>query len=79
MESVLLEYMTLPDDAAADDIVKKIKKMGNLDRADNNLSKIGRIKFKHEGLPEFQVAVTTEPSDGSREYVILRIPVPQET
>jgi type II secretory ATPase GspE/PulE/Tfp pilus assembly ATPase PilB-like protein len=74
MEGVLREYMTLPDDAASNDIVKEIKKMANLDRAENDLPKIGHIKFNHKGLPEFQVAVTTEPLEGSREYIILRIP-----
>jgi type II secretory ATPase GspE/PulE/Tfp pilus assembly ATPase PilB-like protein len=78
MEDVLREYMTLPDDAAADDIVKKIKRIANLDITDNNLSKIGHIKFKHEGLPEFQVAVITESSEDSGEYIILRIPGRQE-
>ena len=78
MEGVLMEYMTFPDDAAANDIVKKIKRIANLDIADKNLPKIGYIKFKHEGLPEFQLAVITEPSEGSWEYIILRIPFPQE-
>lgn len=72
IDGVLLEYMRIPD-AAADDIVKRIKSMANLDIEDSRLPKIGHIKFKHDGLPEFQLAVTTRPNDGLREAVTLRI------
>ena len=73
MEGVLREYMTLPDDAAANDIVKKIKTIANLDGANNDLPKIGHIKFKHEGLPEFQLKVISKPIGGLREDVVIKI------
>ncbi len=72
MDGVLREYMTIPD-AAADDIVKRIKSMANLDIEDSHLPKIGRIKFKHKGLPEFHITVTMLPNDGLREKAALRI------
>ena len=48
MDQVLRAYMTIPE-AAADDIIKRIKLMANLDVEDRCLPKIGHIKFKHAG------------------------------
>jgi type II secretory ATPase GspE/PulE/Tfp pilus assembly ATPase PilB-like protein len=62
MEGVLREYMTVPC-PAANDMFRRIKTMANLDKVDNNLPGIGRIKFKHDGLPELHIAVTINPSD----------------
>jgi type II secretory ATPase GspE/PulE/Tfp pilus assembly ATPase PilB-like protein len=73
IEGLLREYMTLPEDTA-DDIVRIIKTNANLEIDDNELPRIGRIKFKHNGLPEFQLTVTAEPAGGSREYIVLKIP-----
>jgi len=67
-----LEYMTVPGDVA-NDIVKRIKSMANLDAEDARLSKIGHIKFQRDGLPEFRITVTTFPNEGLREVVDLRI------
>jgi type II secretory ATPase GspE/PulE/Tfp pilus assembly ATPase PilB-like protein len=77
MEGLLLEYMTLPEDTA-DDIARIIKTIANLDIAENDLPKIGHIKFKHDGLPEVQLTVTTEPLDGTSEYIILKFSSPKD-
>jgi type II secretory ATPase GspE/PulE/Tfp pilus assembly ATPase PilB-like protein len=72
MDGVLGQYMTLPC-AAANDIVKKIKSMANLDIEDRHLPKIGRIKFKHKGLTEFHLTISIRPADGQREAATLKI------
>ena len=72
MDGVLQQYMTIPY-AAADDMVKRIKSMAKLDTEDSSLPKIGRIKFKHKGLPEFHLIVTMRPNDGLREKATLKI------
>ena len=72
MDGVIREYMRIPD-AAAEDIVKRIKSMANLDVEDRRLPKIGHITFKHDGLPEFKLTVSTSPNNGLREAATLRI------
>ena len=72
VDGVLKEYMTLPY-AAADDIVKKIRSMANLDIAVNHLPGLGHFKFKHKGLPQFHIMVTMRPTDETREATSLRI------
>jgi hypothetical protein len=56
-----------------DDMIKIIKSMANLDVEDRHLPKIGHIKFKHDGLPEFRLTVTICYSGGLGEKAILRI------
>jgi type II secretory ATPase GspE/PulE/Tfp pilus assembly ATPase PilB-like protein len=75
MDGVFREYMTLPDDVA-DEITKRIKSMANLDVENSDLPKVGHVRFKRDGLPEFKVTVTTYPADGLGEKVVLKIPVP---
>jgi type II secretory ATPase GspE/PulE/Tfp pilus assembly ATPase PilB-like protein len=77
MDGVFREYMTVPDDTA-DDIIDKIKSMANFEIADNRLPKIGHIKFKRDGLPEFLLKVTANPADGPGENIVLKIPDPQD-
>ncbi len=72
MDGVLGQYMTLPY-GAANNIVKKIKSMANLDIEDNHLPRLGHFKFKHKGLPQFHIMVTTRPADSMRETTTLRI------
>lgn len=72
MNGVMKEYMTIPV-AAADNMVKRIKLMANLDVEDHCLPKIGLIKFKRDGLPEIRLTVTTSPNEGSEETATLRI------
>ena len=72
MDGVWRAYMTIHS-AAADDIIKIIKSKANFDAENSHLPKIGRFKFKHEGLPEFHLAVTTQPSDNLREAATLKI------
>jgi type II secretory ATPase GspE/PulE/Tfp pilus assembly ATPase PilB-like protein len=72
MNGVMREYMTIPV-AEADNMVKRIKLMANLDVEDLCLPKIGHIKFKHDGLPEFRIKVTTSPNDGLMETATLMI------
>lgn len=73
MDGVFREYMTVPNDTA-DEIIDRIKSMANFEFADNDLPKIGHIKFKRDGLPEFLLTVTANPADGLRENIVLKIP-----
>jgi type II secretory ATPase GspE/PulE/Tfp pilus assembly ATPase PilB-like protein len=72
MDGVMKEYMTIPGDVAKY-IIKRLKWMAKLDVKDNCLSKIGRIIFKHKGLPEFHLQVTICTAAGLREKATLRI------
>jgi type IV pilus assembly protein PilB len=72
IDGVLRQYITAPY-SAADDMVKRIKSMANLDIEDIRLPKIGRIIFRHRGLPEFNIMVTLRPNDGQREVATLKI------
>jgi len=72
MDGVLRQYMMIPY-AVAGDMVKRIKVMANLNIEGSHLPKIGRIKFKHKGLPEFHITVTMRSNDGLREKATLRI------
>ncbi len=73
MDGVLREYMTVSD-AVADEIVKSIKSMAKFDVEDCKLHKVGYIKFRRDGLPEFRVTATMRPNAGPREEVVLKIP-----
>jgi type II secretory ATPase GspE/PulE/Tfp pilus assembly ATPase PilB-like protein len=72
MSGELCEYMVVPG-ATATDMVKRIKTMAKLDTVNVDLPGIGRIKFKHDGLPELEVAVSTNPSENLGEDIILKI------
>ena len=72
MDGVLRQYMTIPY-ATADEMVRRIKFMAKLDIENGQLRKIGRIKFKHKGLPELHITVTMRPNDSLREKATLRI------
>ena len=72
MDQALRAYMTIPEDTA-EDIIKRIKLMANLDVVECRLPKIGHIKFKHDGLPNFEITVIISPNDGLRETATLRI------
>jgi type II secretory ATPase GspE/PulE/Tfp pilus assembly ATPase PilB-like protein len=72
IDGEMRKYMTIPY-AAIGDIIKRFKVMANLDAVDCNLPKIGRIKFKHQGLPEFHIIVILRPNEVLREAVTLKI------
>ena len=73
MDGEFREYMTVPDDVA-DTIIRQIMSLADLDVEDSLLPKIGNMRFKREGLPEFKVTVTTRPADGPGEKIFLKIP-----
>jgi type II secretory ATPase GspE/PulE/Tfp pilus assembly ATPase PilB-like protein len=73
MDGEFREYMTVPDDVA-DTIIRQIMSLADLDVEDSLLPKIGNMRFKREGLPEFKVTVTTRPADGPGERIVLKIP-----
>ena len=58
---------------AADDIIKRIKFMANLDLKDNRLPKIGHIRFSRNGLSEFRITVNTYPTGEYGELVALKV------
>jgi len=77
IDDVLQDYMSVSD-AVADDIVLRIKSMAKFNVEDSKLHKVGYIKFRRDGLPEFRVTVTMRPNAGSREEVVLKIPNPED-
>lgn len=72
LNGMMKEYMTIRGDTA-NDIIKRLKRMANLDHEGINLPKIGRIIFKHKGLPEFPIIIILRLNDDMREKVTLRI------
>ena len=58
---------------AADDIIKRIKFMANLDLKDNRLPKIGHIRFSRNGLSEFRMTVNIYPTKEFGELVAMKI------
>ena len=54
-------------------IISRIKIMAHLDIAERRLPQNGKIKFRQEGTPTFEVRVETIPTTGGYEDAVLRI------
>ena len=71
-DGVCHEYMQVPN-TMAPAIVSRIKIMSELDIAERRLPQDGKIRLKRKGIPEFELRVSTMPTAGRFEDVVLRI------
>jgi type II secretory ATPase GspE/PulE/Tfp pilus assembly ATPase PilB-like protein len=71
-DGVCHEYIQVPN-AMAPAIVSRLKIMADLDIAERRLPQDGKIKLKRKGIPEFELRMSTMPTAGRFEDVVLRI------
>jgi type II secretory ATPase GspE/PulE/Tfp pilus assembly ATPase PilB-like protein len=71
-DGVCHEYIQVPN-AMAPAIVSRLKIMADLDIAERRLPQDGKIKLKRKGVPEFELRMSTMPTAGRFEDVVLRI------
>ena len=71
-DGVCQEYIQVPN-AMAPAIVSRLKIMADLDIAERRRPQDGKIKLKRKGIPEFELRVSTMPTAGRFEDVVLRI------
>jgi type II secretory ATPase GspE/PulE/Tfp pilus assembly ATPase PilB-like protein len=71
-DGVCHEYIQVPN-AMAPAIVSRLKIMADLDIAEKRRPQDGKIKLKRKGIPEFELRVSTMPTAGRFEDVVLRI------
>jgi len=71
-DGVCHEYIQVPN-TMAPAIVSRLKIMSELDIAEKRLPQDGKIKLKRKGVPEFELRVSTMPTAGRFEDVVLRI------
>jgi type II secretory ATPase GspE/PulE/Tfp pilus assembly ATPase PilB-like protein len=71
-DGVCHEYIHVPN-AMAPAIVSRLKIMADLDIAERRLPQDGKIKMKRKGIPEFELRMSTMPTTGGFEDVVLRI------
>jgi len=71
-DGVCHEYIQVPN-SMAPAIVSRLKIMADLDIAERRLPQDGKIKVKRKGIQEFELRVSTMPTAGRFEDVVLRI------
>ncbi len=71
-DGVCQEYIKVPN-AMAPAFVSRLKIMADLDIAEKRRPQDGKIKLKRKGIPEFEMRMSTMPSAGRFEDVVLRI------
>jgi type II secretory ATPase GspE/PulE/Tfp pilus assembly ATPase PilB-like protein len=71
-DGVCHEYIQVPN-SMAPAIVSRLKIMADLDIAERRLPQDGKIKIKRKGIPEFELRMSTMPTAGNFEDVVLRI------
>ena len=71
-DGVCHEYIQVPN-TMAPAIVSRLKIMSELDIAERRLPQDGKIRLKRKGIPEFELRVSTMPTAGRFEDVVLRI------
>ena len=71
-DGVCQEYVQVPN-TMAPAIVSRIKIMADLDIAERRRPQDGKIKLRRKGIPEFELRVSTMPTVGRFEDVVLRI------
>jgi len=71
-DGVCHEYIQVPN-AMAPAIVSRLKIMADMDIADRRLPQDGKIKLRRKGIPEFELRVSSMPTVGGFEDVVLRI------
>jgi type II secretory ATPase GspE/PulE/Tfp pilus assembly ATPase PilB-like protein len=72
IDGVCQQYVQVPN-AMAPAILSRIKIMADLDIAERRRPQDGKIKLKRKGIPEFELRVSTMPTAGQFEDVVLRI------
>ena len=72
IDGVCQEYIQVPN-TMAPAIVSRLKIMADLDIAEKRRPQDGKIKLKRKGIPEFELRVSTMPTAGRFEDVVLRI------
>jgi len=71
-DGVCQEYIQVPN-AMAPAFVSRLKIMADLDIAEKRRPQDGKIKLKRKGIPEFEMRMSTMPTAGRFEDVVLRI------
>jgi len=71
-DGVCHEYVQVPN-TMAPAIVSRLKIMANMDIAERRLPQDGKIKLKRKGIPAFELRVSSMPTAGGYEDVVLRI------
>ena len=71
-DGVCHEYVQVPN-TMAPAIVSRIKIMANMDIAEKRLPQDGKIKMRRKGIPEFELRVSSMPTAGGFEDIVLRI------
>ena len=71
-DGVCQEYIQVPN-AMAPAIVSRLKIMADLDIAEKRRPQDGKIKLRRKGIPEFELRMSTMPTAGRFEDVVLRI------
>jgi type II secretory ATPase GspE/PulE/Tfp pilus assembly ATPase PilB-like protein len=71
-DGVCHEYIQVPN-SMAPAITSRLKIMADLDIAEKRLPQDGKIKVKRKGIKEFELRVSTMPTDGRFEDTVLRI------
>jgi type II secretory ATPase GspE/PulE/Tfp pilus assembly ATPase PilB-like protein len=71
-DGVCQEYVQVPN-AMAPAIVSRLKIMADLDIAEKRRPQDGKIKLRRKGIPEFELRVSTMPTAGRFEDVVLRV------
>jgi type II secretory ATPase GspE/PulE/Tfp pilus assembly ATPase PilB-like protein len=72
MDGVCHEYTQVPN-TMAPGILSRLKIMAGLDIAEKRLPQDGKIKMKRKGISTFELRMSTMPSAGGFEDVVLRI------
>ncbi len=71
-DGVCQEYVQVPN-TMAPAIVSRLKIMADMDIAERRLPQDGKIKLKRKGIPAFELRVSSMPTVGGYEDVVLRI------
>jgi type II secretory ATPase GspE/PulE/Tfp pilus assembly ATPase PilB-like protein len=71
-DGVCHEYVQVPNKMAPA-IISRIKIMADMDIAEKRLPQDGKIKLKRKGIPTFELRVSSMPTAGGYEDVVLRI------
>ena len=71
-DGVCQEYIQVPN-TMAPAIVSRLKIMADLDIAEKRRPQDGKIKLRRKGIPEFELRVSTMPTAGKFEDIVLRV------
>jgi type II secretory ATPase GspE/PulE/Tfp pilus assembly ATPase PilB-like protein len=71
-DGVCHEYVQVPN-TMAPALVSRIKIMADMDIAEKRLPQDGKIKLRRKGIPEFELRVSSMPTAGGFEDIVLRI------